>query len=244
MKKLITFLLFLFIFHFSYSITNNDNKESILILQFNHVAGKNILVLNENIFMNESGQSYTITKFKYYISNIKLKTQGKKDIEVNRSFLIDEEEPLTKQIELNDIPEGHYDEISFILGVDSIHNCSGIQSGDLDPVKGMFWAWNTGYIFLKFEGKSPSSNANGNIVEYHIGGFTEPYNCIRQISLKLDLNTGEKKEKTVQINADVSEILKSPFTIDFSKMPVVTDKKNATKIADNYSDMFSIDQIK
>jgi hypothetical protein len=34
--------------------------------------------------------------------------------------------------------------IKFLLGVDSLKNVSGIQTGALDPAKGMFWTWNTG----------------------------------------------------------------------------------------------------
>ena len=43
--------------------------------------------------------------------------------------------------------------------------------GDLDPIKGMYWEWRTGYIDLKVEGNSPASNERKNDVFFHLGGF-------------------------------------------------------------------------
>ena len=60
------------------------------------------------------------------------------------------------------------------------------QTDALDPVNAMFWAWNTGYIFLKLEGRSSFSKLPGNIFEYHIGGYKSPSNCIRTISLNFE----------------------------------------------------------
>ena len=141
------------------------------------------------------------------------------------------------------VPDGEYTGISFIIGVDSLHNCSGAQAGALDPVNAMFWTWNTGYIFLKLEGKSPASKSPGNIFEYHIGGYKQPTNCIRQVSLAfkapLKLNSSHL-EVELHIKADAAEVLKTPTTIDISQLSSVTDFHNATTIADNYADMFSV----
>jgi hypothetical protein len=48
--------------------------------------------------------------------------------------------------------------IRFLLGVDSARNVSGIQTGALDPARGMFWTWNSGYVMAKIEGSSPSAH--------------------------------------------------------------------------------------
>lgn len=53
------------------------------------------------------------------------------------------------------IPE--YDEMAFLLGTDSLANVSGALGGDLDPTKGMYWTWNSGYINVKLEGTAPMS---------------------------------------------------------------------------------------
>jgi hypothetical protein len=163
-------------------------------------------------------------------------------ITYNSYFLIDEEKPDSKKIVLENIPGGEYVSVNFTVGVDSIDNCSGAQSGVLDPINGMFWTWNTGYIFMKLEGTSQFSSAPYAMLEYHIGGFKKPHNCIQTISLPLNKSIliTNNYNKTIEIKTDVLEILKTPISIDFSILSSVTDFNNATTIANNYSDMFSV----
>jgi hypothetical protein len=48
----------------------------------------------------------------------------------------------------------------------------------------------------------------------------------------------KKQQATATIRVDAAELLKTPTTIDFAKLPSVTDALNATTIADNCRDMF------
>jgi len=155
-------------------------------------------------------------------------------------FLINEEDKSSLQITIDSIPKGEYNTISFTLGVDSVDNCSGAQSGALDPVNGMFWAWNSGYIFLKMEGISSASNSTGKRLEFHIGGYKAPNNCIKLIHLKLKhaIKTGENN--LLEIKADANHLFSDSTPVDFSKISSVTDFHNAKAIADNYCTMFSI----
>jgi len=59
------------------------------------------------------------------------------------------------------------------VGMDSIANTSDRLDGAFDPLLGMYWAWNTGYIQLKVIGQY---YARGIVqpFEYHIGGYTSP----------------------------------------------------------------------
>jgi hypothetical protein len=224
------------------SFTSNfSNKKNIVPLRisFEHFVGNEILKLDSANYKNALGQTFTVSKFKYYVSNFHFKNSAGKDISMEGSFLINEDEEETKKILLAKIPEGNYTSMDFILGVDSLHSCSGAQSGALDPVNAMFWAWNTGYIFLKLEGRANTSLSPGHFFEYHIGGYKQPINCIRKISF--DLSKSEKTlTKEIKIKVNVLEILKTPNAIDFSKLSSVTDLKNATVIADNYKDMFEL----
>jgi hypothetical protein len=211
------------------------------MIQFENYVGNDLIKMDTAHYKNELGQSFTVTNFKYYISNIRLIESDGKSYISNEYFLINEDDNETKLIELKNIPEGEYIAISFMIGVDSLHNCSGAQSGALDPAGGMFWVWNTGYIFMKLEGKSPASQSPGQMFEYHIGGFKSPANCIRIVSLPFENKLIFSNNKAaLTIKSDVLEILKTPVNIDFSDLSSVTDFHNATKVADNYSDMFSI----
>lgn len=211
-------------------------------IQLHHFAGKEILKLDDATYTNELGQSFTVSNFKYYMGKIRLIDEKDRVTTTKDYYLIKEEETETKTIELHNIPEGIYKSVSFIIGVDSIDNCSGAQSGALDPTKGMFWTWNTGYIFLKLEGNAKLSTSPGNIFEYHIGGFKQPNNCIRRVNITFaePVLISNKQKNKIDLKADVLEILKTPSTLDFSKLSSITDHKNATLVADNYSDMFSV----
>ncbi len=212
-----------------------------LTIAFEHYVGNKVLQLDSATYMNDLGQPFTITKFKYYIGNVHLKKKDGSEVVFGDYFLVDEEEDASKKIRM-DLPAGDYTGIEFIVGVDSLHNCSGAQSGALDPVNAMFWTWNTGYIFLKLEGKSPASKSAGNVFEYHIGGYKAPANCIRHVSLNFDqpMVMENMSSKELRLKTDAAEILKTPTTIDISKLSSVTDFHNAATIADNYADMFSV----
>ncbi len=219
------------------------NKGKLIITFINYVGDKKLKLDSAN-YTNLSGQSFTITNFKYYVGNFRLKRNDGTEYTSEEYFLIKEDDDKSKQITLDDVPVGTYSSIEFIVGVDSIHNCSGAQSGALDPANGMFWTWNTGYIFMKLEGKSPASNSPGHIFEFHIGGYKAPANCIRKVTLNLNDRISFKQNPDyLYINVDASEVMKTPTTIDLSKLSSVTDFRNATTIADNYADMFRLPSL-
>lgn len=198
--------------------------------------GKEALRLDSGNYTNSAGQPFNITKFKYYIGNISLVNAKGKLYRVTNYFLVDEDNSASKKIVLPAVPKDHYTAIRFIIGVDSIHNVSGAQSGALDPLNGMFWTWNTGYIFLKLEGRSPASELAGNIFEYHIGGYKKPNNCIRKIELPLT-----KDSRSIKIAVDIEKMLDGPAPLDFAALPSVTGPAGSVSVADRYARMFSIE---
>ena len=112
-----------------------------LTITFKHLVGNIPLALDTVQYKNELRQPFTITKFKYYISNIHLhKTDGSL-VPVDQYFLINEDEPDSKTITLSDIPTSQFTGIDFIIGVDSLHNCSGAQSGALDQTRSFCGRW-------------------------------------------------------------------------------------------------------
>ena len=133
-----------------------------------------------------------------------------------------------------------------MVGVDSARNVSGAQTGALDPAKGMFWTWNTGYIMAKLEGNSPASPTG--IFEYHIGGFKQNESVIKKPVLLfpfgqiLDLKPGKSSEMTV--TANVNSWFYNPHDIKLNVNPVCTTPGIlAQQIAENYSKMFIVDTV-
>lgn len=218
------------------------SKEKKVKINIHHLVGNTALVLDSLKYKNAFGQDFSITKFKYYIGNIVLKRTDGTYFAFNDYFLVNEEDNSSKTLILDHVPATHYSSIEFIIGVDSLHNCSGAQSGALDPVNAMFWAWNSGYIFLKLEGMSPVSKLPGHIFEYHIGGYKQPANCIRKVKLPLHNFSvgGQKSDSQIDLRVDLLQFFDGPEKIDLEKMSSVTDFRNSTLVANNYMDMFSI----
>jgi hypothetical protein len=125
-------------------------------------------------FVDANGDTITITKLQCYISNVNWHSHKKEVYLVN---LLQ-----ANSIEIHN-PYKNSKSLHFTLGVDSLLNCSGPQTGALDPLNNMFWTWHSGYIFFKLE--AISSNKNMRKIEQHIGGYKTPYNAIQQLNLPL-----------------------------------------------------------
>lgn len=209
---------------------------------FNKVGGNNIS-LSGDWYKNENGDSFQLTKFNYYISNIKFNNvDGSSFSEPESYHLVEQETKSSLTFEVSNIPSGTYSSVTYTIGVDSLRNVSGAQTGDLDPAKGMFWSWSTGYIMLKIEGISPKSTQAGNIFMLHAGGFKGDYNVLRTITLTFPNNiVVNGDENHLHINADVQKALGSPNPVDFSKTNVIMSAGPSGKaLANNYQNMFSI----
>ena len=206
-RKLVYSLLYVAAFVAATSFT--APKYGKLTIRFENFIGDKTLKLDSVYYKNALGQSYNVSMFKYYVGNFHLKNKGGKEFISHGYFLINQEDKGSMQITIDSVPFGEYNGIDFTLGVDSIDNCSGAQSGVLDPVNGMFWAWNTGYIFLKMEGLSPVSNSTGKRLEFHIGGYKSPNNCIKSIVLERLIIVGGKGSQGITISADLKSDFKS-----------------------------------
>lgn len=214
-------------------------------ISFVNKAGSSNLVLNTT-YTNPFGEPINITNFKYYISNIRLVTSTNSEVKfANTYFLINQKEDTSLSIHLS--TRGvQFKGIKFLIGVDSAHNVSGVQTGALDPANAMFWTWNTGYIMAKLEGTSPVSNEPLSAVTYHIGGFKTGENTVREISLDFPepLILKENTSSEIVINADVMKWFNGVNPIQIATTAYcATPGDLAVSIADNYATMFNVTQI-
>jgi len=185
-------------FIFIFCSLNLAAKEFPLQLNFKAYWNNAAFELNKKqLFKN--ADSIEFETFKFYISAIELYQNNKLVFKEENSFhLIDFSNPASLIINLNSEKKVNYNQIKFNIGIDSITNISGAMGGDLDPTKGMYWAWQSGYINFKLEGKSNLCKTRGNDFFYHIGGYTHPFNTLQ----KVELHTKKTKEITVSINVN------------------------------------------
>lgn len=243
---LMVFFLFAIFSSFQQKKTGNQSPSSAIKLIFiNNINGSKI-VFSDSTYTNSFGEKYLITKLKYYITNVALQNGRNSIKEKNSYHLIDESEKGSQVINFS-IPEGDYTSLQFLLGVDSLHNVSGAQTDDLDPAKGMFWTWNSGYAMAKLEGNSPNSHLVNNKFEFHIGGFSGPYNVLKQVQLNFPEKTIHFVAGTtyeIIINADINAWWQHPYDIRISEHASITSPgKFAKEISDNYVNMFHIEKI-
>lgn len=228
-------------------IDNSNSKTGTVKLIFENKVGAKTLVLETGKYINENGDTFKVNSYAYYISNISLVGTDNIETKENESYhLINEKESATKSFTISGLQYGQYNKIKFLIGVDSTRNVSGSQTGDLDPMKSMFWDWKTGYIMAKIEGESPQADTNSNNLVMHIAGFKGVNNVLKWVELSLPktITLSENSVPEIHIVNDMNEWFKTPVTIKFSELHfVVSEGVKAKTIADNYADMFSIDHV-
>jgi hypothetical protein len=172
-----------------------------------------------------------ISNFKFYISNLQYyKNDSLVYTSNKKAHLIDVSDKNSLHINENKIFD--FDKIKFNIGVDSLTNVSGVFDGDLDPVNGMYWTWQSGYINFKLEGTATHCPARNNKFYWHIGGYLEPFYAMREIELDCNIN------KPIEIVIQLDELFKN---IDVSKIyNVMSPNEKANQIADVLPKIFKI----
>lgn len=151
-----------------------------------------------------SADGIELEVLKFYISKMELYDGNRLVFEEANSYhLIDIEDSNSVLIELNIPRDCSFSKIQFQLGIDSLTNVSGAFGGALDPTKGMYWTWQSGYINFKLEGTAPNCPARHQRFQYHIGGYKQPYYPLQTITLALE------KQEEIIINVAIDAILKN-----------------------------------
>lgn len=173
--------------------------------------------------------------FKYYISNIEVQYADKTTAKPKNNYhLIDIENPESLSIPIEKKQNKLISKITFDIGVDSIASVSGALGGDLDPAKGMYWAWQSGYINIKIEGKSNSCKTRKNQFHFHLGGYLKPNCALRTVTLE-----PKKPTENVVIAVDLKELF-SAITLSKTNSIMIPGKQ-AMAMVDLAATMFSIE---
>jgi len=180
-----------------------------------------------------NGDSISFSTFKCYISGIELLGNDTKHIlrlDTNGYHLLNAEEPATMNIRLHEIPK--YSGIQYNVGVDSSMSVSGAMGGDLDPEKGMYWAWQSGYINFKIEGKNNKVPNRNHEFQYHVGGYAGKDKAIQTLASIIEASN----EQTIYIQLD-----KFLSGLDMSKQySVMIPGQEAVELAKKIASCFEL----
>ncbi len=221
-------------------------NQGTVLIQFKNVVSGEPLVLDDSSYTNPTGEIYTVHKLKYYIGQLQFFSKTKKTVSVKKYFLINQSVDSSCNVQLP-LPEGEYDSLQFLIGVDSATNTAGAQTGALDPLNDMFWTWQSGYIMEKLEGSSPQSGVINNKMEYHLGG----YGGVNSTQRVVNLNFGKKPvvvqaghKSNILIKAELNNFWLGPNKISIKETPVCSSAGAlANQLSYNFAGMFSLESV-
>jgi hypothetical protein len=109
----------------------------------------------------DSNVSVRIDKLRWYLS---LPTAGEKG---SKAWLLDLADSASLDQQMS---RPVNNKISLLFGIDSAIQVGGVGTGALDPLRGMYWTWQTGYVQWKIEGAIRVDGLESPL-ELHLGGF-------------------------------------------------------------------------
>ena len=256
-------ILYLFLFFFI-TATSCDKEEEIkapgtIAIVFDNKVGDdnlNMRVPGDQTydFTDANGQQFNISKFGYYISEIKL--SGPAGIgyadpnkitadpsKITGFYHVLESDPASRVINIKNVTARTYDKIEFTIGVKSYTVIQGTPGGILDPANGAwFLNMEAGYVNLAIEGNASNSGQEyvsmGNEPEIlegtfsiHLSGWRDVAPEPGQDSVFVD-NT-----KTIELYFD--EVL----SVEEGLNPEVHINVNLTKILEgiDFSQTFAVE---
>ncbi|MBK6263936.1 hypothetical protein JKA74_02710 [Marivirga sp. S37H4] len=226
-----TNLLSLLIIALLFACKDDEQATTSLELTFEHKAGEEVFEY-EHLYETEAGNEFSLRLWRTYISKVRLIKKDGAIYEIPDSYYLIE--PLNEgrfSLELENIPVGEYEKISFYIGVAGEANLSEEIVGDLDPSNNMAWNWTTGYKYVRMDGEFIDIVGNRRGVVVHIGTANNLKNLVFNLS---PLSLGEERAH-LNFVVDLLEAFKNPHTIDFEVENDFQFNNEADLIGENYS---------
>lgn len=175
------------------------SQSKTIAFHFKPLCQNNDLLPKQAFYSGSQNDSIRIFVFRFYISNVVFLSKSKPVYETQDTyFLMDFTDTVSLKRQLQIPKDCNFDEIRFLLGIDTKTNDAGIGADELDPVKGMYWAWQSGYINMKLEGERIKDHKT---FEFHLGGFLEPFLSCRSISVR------PQSQDDITVYVDVAALL-------------------------------------
>ncbi len=220
------------IFCLQVTLSNSQNNMQLVV----RPKWENQPMVFDSIYQLSTENQISFDVLKFYISKITLLHDD--DLvysEPNSFHLVDASKPESFSMSFP-IPEFQkINKINFILGIDSITNVSGAMGGDLDPMLGMYWTWQSGYINAKIEGTCSQCETRKNAFIFHLGGYKQPFDSFQNISLKI-----QNVSQSIVIDFDLSTWIKN---INLSvQNNIMSPSENAVKLSKSLAENFKINR--
>ncbi|MFM2285760.1 MAG: hypothetical protein RLZZ543_1257 [Bacteroidota bacterium] len=182
--------------------------------------------------LSTSDDSVQLSDLRFYISEAQfLSASGDKTPFSRHHYLCDFQQPASLHITAPSQPKANGGEdVFFQIGIDSTTNSAGALGQDLDPVHGMYWTWNSGYINVKIQGTSASCPARNHQFEFHLGGYQFPNNALCEFKQRIT------NKDTLVIGVELSRFFAA---IDLKKeYQIMSPSKRAVELSKLFAQCF------
>lgn len=220
----------------SFSFNAQSKHDSLVLnlkLQFNSLEfqiGKE--------YISSQNDTVSFETIKFYLTDFQFKYKDKSSYREAKSYhLINIDEPESMSIAFQNQNNKEIESIQFNIGVDSLASVSGAMEGDLDATKGMYWAWQSGFINLKIEGTSSSCKTRKSKFQFHIGGYLQPYYSMK--SFEIPMIKSQIQNNKINLVLDLGKLF-SEISLKETNTIMIPGKE-AMKIADLTTKIFSIE---
>lgn len=248
MKGIKTYWHFLFLLVLGYGCSKETTTSpeptepsyNTLSLQFHNSYNNQPLRLSGSVYYNNQGDTLQIDRLTYLVSQIVLIKPNGTKVNLPGNYGLIDEGTLRTTFQIDEVPEGSYSGIEFLIGVDSVTN-----HGDptqyppghpLDPIHNMYWGWSGGYIFMALEGKFSSDLDE--LFQFHqaLNPFVMP------VSITGDFNLAGLD--TLHLELQVNELFNNPNPIDLDTDYVFTvnqdPQSTAMRFKENVAGAFKL----
>ncbi|HQU99747.1 MAG TPA: hypothetical protein PLO59_01250, partial [Bacteroidia bacterium] len=188
-------------------------------------------------YYNAAGNNYSISNLIFYLSAFEFENTTGQIYKFNDVYLVDVKNKNNLNLSFTDLPAGTYKRVTFLIGLDSLHNLSNALPNTIEN-NNMAWppAMGGGYHFIKLEGKFMDQNQMFGMA-IHLG---RNQNCVvinitQNISLKPEMNR-------INLSMNINEWFKNPhiYDLNIDGNFTMSDSAAMAKIKQNGSDVFTI----
>jgi hypothetical protein len=193
--------------------------------------GKKVVL--EEPMRSRGGDPLLLNTLRFYLSNFVFLKNGTVVFEEKNSFhLLDLEDENTLDLKFSELEGLDFDGLQFNLGIDSLTHISGVMGGDLDPTKGMFWTWQSGYVNFKLEGTFKKCPTRNHEFQFHLGGYLAPFQSVQSVQLKVS------KPENLVLQLDLTPFFEQ---VDWAKKySIMSPCKEAVEASGILANSFSI----
>lgn len=224
-----------------------DPEPGTINLNFDHKVASQVLELDNMIYTSLAGHPFSVSRLKYYVSNITFHNTDGTTYDTGLTHYREEGVDDTKTLSLTKVPAGTYDKISFTYGLDAATNVNDGLENTLTN-QGMEWPipGDQGYHYMKFEGRYDSL-ATGVIKNFNLHtGAAQNNQYFIEMTLDFPSNVEiDNSSWDINLMMDLNQWLENPNTWDFAffGQAIMMNTTAQEVLNENGANVFNVDAV-